>query len=72
MGDTLIQQGISLYQKGEYKSAVSAWERYLQMAPPNADTQCIREMIGEAKEAAARKAQKTSATACCPSIWIVV
>jgi outer membrane protein assembly factor BamD (BamD/ComL family) len=48
LGDALIRQGISLYQKGDYPAAITAWERYVRMAPPNADTQSIREMIGEA------------------------
>ena len=51
LGDALIRQGIALYQKGDYPAAITAWERYIRMAPPNADTQSIREMIGEAREA---------------------
>jgi tetratricopeptide (TPR) repeat protein len=57
LGDALIRQGISLYQRGEYQGAIASWERYIRLAPPNADTLSIREMIGEALEASAQKAQ---------------
>ena len=51
MGDALLRQGITLYQKGDYAGAIAAWERYIRAAPPNADTLSIREMIGEARAA---------------------
>jgi|SRR6185503_19499371 len=53
MGDALITQGIALYQKGDYAGAIAAWERYIRAALPNADTVSIREMIEEARAAAA-------------------
>ena len=59
VGDALIRQGISLYQKKDYAAAITAWERYIKTAPPSADTISIREMIGEAREAATRKSGAT-------------
>lgn len=50
--DSLIYVGIGLFQKKDYPGAISAWQRYISTAPPNADTVSIREMIEEAESAA--------------------
>ncbi len=46
--DALVYRGVMLFSQGDYQEAARAWEQYLEVAPPDADTVSVNAMIEEA------------------------
>jgi len=54
--EALLYKGIILFAgANDPKGAVTAWERYLEVAPPDAETQRVRGMLEGARQAAASR-----------------
>jgi cytochrome c-type biogenesis protein CcmH len=54
--EALLYKGIILFAgANDPKGAVTAWERYLEVAPPDAETQRVRSMLEGARQAAASR-----------------
>jgi cytochrome c-type biogenesis protein CcmH len=54
--EALLYKGIILFAgANDPKGAVTAWERYLAVAPPDAETQRVRSMLEGARQAAASR-----------------
>ena len=47
--DALVYKGFYLYVAKDYEEAVRAWERYLQVAPADADRASVRALIARAR-----------------------
>lgn len=53
--EALLFKGIVLFtEKRDFSGATDAWERYLEVAPPDADTERVRALLEEARRAAFR------------------
>jgi len=53
--EALLFKGLILFAgKNDPAGAVSAWERYLQVAPPGAETERVRAMLQGARQASGR------------------